>query len=79
MNAKQTLDAVRDLVSADVRKEILTGAETARMLGLSSRTVWNLVKQGALVRVRLPGRRRSCGISRASVESLLAAKDGGVA
>ena len=78
MNAKQTLEAVRDLVSPDVRKEILTAEEAGKVLGLSSRTVWNLIKQGALARVRLPGRKRSCGISRASVESLLPAKDGGV-
>jgi hypothetical protein len=79
MDANSTLEAVRDLVSPDVRREVLSGAEAARMLGLSPRTIWTLAKQGHLVRVQLPGRKRSFGYSRASVEKLAAVKSGGVA
>ncbi len=79
MDAKKTLEAVRDLVGSDIRREVLTAAEAGKVLGLSPRTIWSLAKQGHLVRAMLPGRKRAFGYSRASVEKLAAVKSGGVA
>lgn len=79
MDAKQTLEAVRDLVGSDIRREVLTAAEAGKVLGLCPRTIWSLAKQGHLVRATLPGRKRAFGYSRASVEKLAAMRGGGVA
>ncbi|MDP9473775.1 MAG: helix-turn-helix domain-containing protein [Chloroflexota bacterium] len=36
-------------------QEFVTVAEAAARLGLSERTVWDVVRRGAVVRYRLPG------------------------
>ncbi len=53
-----------------LRQEVLSGAEAARVLGVTSRTVQALAKAGAIARAVLPGRVRGFGYMRASVEAL---------
>ena len=60
-----------------IAQKVLSGEEAAKILGLDRRSVTLLAKQGHIKRVVLPGRVRSCGFLRESVEALLAAKGGG--
>ncbi|MBR4189058.1 MAG: helix-turn-helix domain-containing protein [Kiritimatiellae bacterium] len=56
------------------RQEVLSGAEAAKMLRVSRRTITNLARTGAIQAAKFPGRIRSCGYVRASIESLLATR-----
>ncbi len=47
----------------------------ADRLGVTTRTVFSLLRTGALTRVRLPGRTRALGIRNSEVESLIAGKN----
>lgn len=51
---------------------IISRKETAKLLNRTVRSVDDLARQGALERVRLPGRQRACGFRRADVETLIA-------
>lgn len=53
-----------------LRQEVLSGNQAAQVLGLTRRMVERLAKQGHIRRVKLPGRERSMGYSRRSVEEL---------
>lgn len=54
------------------RQQVLSGAEAAKILNLSRRTISALARSGTIKRASLPGRSRSCGYLRQSVEALLA-------
>lgn len=53
-----------------LRQEVLSGAEAARVLGVTPRTVQMLAKSGTIQRAVLPGRVRGFGYTRASVEAV---------
>lgn len=63
-------------VEEPIAQKVVSGEEAGKILGLDRRSVTLLAKQGHIQRVVLPGRVRSCGFLRASVEALLAAKGG---
>lgn len=54
------------------RPEVVSGEEAARLLRLTRRTIAGLARSGIVQRVQLPGRTRSIGYLRSSVEALLA-------
>lgn len=43
----------------------------ADRLGVTPRTVFNLLKTGALTRIRLPGRKRGCGVRNSELTALI--------
>lgn len=63
-------------VEEPIAQKVVSGAEAGKILGLDRRSVTLLATQGHIQRVVLPGRVRSCGFLRESVEALLAAKGG---
>ena len=62
--------------AAPTGPRLIRRKEAARMLGTSTRTVDALAADGALARVRLPGRRRAAGFREADVRALI---EGGAA
>lgn len=46
---------VRQVENQQDEQEFVTVAEAATRLGLSERTVWDVMRRGAVVRYRLPG------------------------
>jgi hypothetical protein len=58
-------------VSAQFADRVLDVSETATSLRQTRRTVFRLLKEGNLTRVKLPGRKRGCGILASSVSELL--------
>lgn len=59
-----------------IKRMVLSGAEAAHVLGVTRRTVITLCNQGLLQRVVFPTRKRGFGYSRASVEALVAGRQG---
>lgn len=59
-----------ELTPGPLRQEVLSGAEAARVLGVTARTVQSLAASGAIARAVLPGRVRGFGYVRSSVERL---------
>lgn len=59
-----------DTAPRPLRQEVLSGAEAARVLGVTARTVQSLAASGAIARAVLPGRVRGFGYVRSSVERL---------
>jgi hypothetical protein len=57
----------------ELRQEVVSGLEAAKVLGCTVRTVQILAKRGSIQRIVLPGRLRGCGYSRKSVEALVTA------
>lgn len=57
---------------ARIPDEVVSVAEAAEILHLSGRSVFRLVKEGHLTRVKFPGRARGHGITRTSLKALLA-------
>lgn len=72
---QEIIEAVKSIVERRTAPAVVSVAEAARTLGVSKRTAQNLVAQGHLKRVVLPGRSRGYGVTRASLSSLL--KTGG--
>ena len=64
-------ESVPRRVDVQLRKEVLSAADVAVMLNCTRRTVGNLCKQGLIRKVHLPGRRRSLGYRRDSVEAFI--------
>jgi predicted DNA-binding transcriptional regulator AlpA len=58
-----------------VRQRCIRRNEAARLLAVSLRTVDNLAAAGILKKLKLPGRRRSCGFLESDVLSLIAQTD----
>ncbi len=56
------------------RERIVRRAEAAERLGVSLRTIDNLARQGALTRIRLPGRKRGAGFRETDVVALMDGK-----
>lgn len=52
--------------------QVVSYANTGRALATSARAAKALVKSGHLVAVRLPGRKRASGVTRSSLEKLIA-------
>ena len=50
---------------------VLTAAEAGKMLGVTSRTVFNFAKQGLVRRVKYPGRTRAGGFRYSDISRLL--------
>lgn len=70
---RAALEAVlrgEELTPGPLRQEVLSGAEAARLLGVTPRTVQALAASGAIARAVLPGRVRGFGYVRSSVERL---------
>lgn len=70
---RAALEAVlrgEELTPEPLRQEVLSGAEAARLLGVTTRTVQSLAAAGSIARAVLPGRVRGFGYVRSSVESL---------
>ncbi len=59
-----------DTTPGPLRQEVLSGAEAARVLGVTTRTVQALAASGSIARAVLPGRVRGFGYVRSSVERL---------
>lgn len=57
----------------ELRQEVLSGDEAAKVLGVTRRTIQHLAKKGAIRRVTLPGSSKGCGYQRRSVEALVGA------
>lgn len=72
----EIIKAVESVLSSRTQPAVISAAETARLLNVSRRTVAALAAEGHLTRAFLPGRKRPYGFTRASVESLLAAREG---
>ena len=60
----------------EIKQRVVSGDEAARILGLTRRSVLNLVKAGSIKRAVLPGRLRGFGYTRDSVEALAVAEGG---
>lgn len=54
-----------------IRQEVVSGAEAARMLNVTRRTVQTMAKRGVIRRAVFPGRIRGFGYTRSSVEALI--------
>jgi len=54
--------------------KLLRPRECAARLGCTPRTVFNLLKSGALHRVVLPGRKRALGVRESEISALVAGK-----
>ena len=87
LSAQDRLEFIRDLSSkpAEVRADrILRRGEVARRLGVTPRTIDNLARSGALLRIKLPGRARGAGFRERDVDHLIngderfARRDGGL-
>ena len=63
-------ESVPRKVDTVLRKEVLSAADVATMLNCTRRTVGTLCRQG-LIRKVAPGRRRSLGYRRDSVEAFI--------
>lgn len=50
---------------------ILKIREAAARLACTPRTVFNLIQQGQLARIRLPGRKRGCGVRASEITALI--------
>ncbi len=74
----EIIKAVESVLSSRTQSAVISAAETARLLNVSRRTVAALAAEGRLTRAFLPGRKRPYGFTRASVEALLAGREGGV-
>jgi hypothetical protein len=61
----------KSLVPPVVADRVLDVSEAATSLRQTRRTVFRLLKEGNLTRVKLPGRKRGCGILASSVSELL--------
>jgi len=75
---REIIKAVESVISSREQSAVLSAVETARLLGVSRRTVAALAAEGHLKRAFLPGRVRPYGFHRASVEALLAVRERGV-
>ena len=64
-------ESVPRKVDTVLRKEVLSAADVATMLNCTRRTVGTLCRQGLIRKVALPGRRRSLGYRRDSVEAFI--------
>lgn len=59
---------------ADATKPIMSAREAARLLGLTTRTVRRLAKEGHITPLKLPGRKTAFGYDGDTVRALLSGK-----
>lgn len=74
LSAAERLDLIREWTGAPAPIEpdrIVRIRLAAIRLGVTNRTVFNLLASGALTRVWLPGRKRGCGIRNSELTALI--------
>lgn len=74
LSAQDKQALFRELTGAPTPQEpdrIRSIQAAADRLGHTKRTVFNLLKSGALTRVRLPGRVRGCGVRESELAALI--------
>lgn len=72
---------IRELTNAPAPREpekLLKPRDAAARLGVTPRTVFNLIKSGALGRVILPGRTRGAGVRESELNRLITGGSRGV-
>ena len=72
--AIQAADAPPMTQQADATKPIMSAREAARLLGLTTRTVRRLAKEGHITPLKLPGRKTAFGYDGDTVRALLSDK-----
>lgn len=79
LSAKDRQSLLRELTDTPAPQEpdrLLRPKDAAVRLGVTPRTIFNLLKSGALTRVRLPGRKRGCGVRDSEIADLVAGGGG---
>jgi predicted DNA-binding transcriptional regulator AlpA len=74
LSARDRADLIRELSDMPARQEpdrLLRPKEAAKRLGMTPRSIFNLLKSGALTRIRLPGRKRGLGIRNSEIDALI--------
>lgn len=75
LSTKEQQVLLREFLGQPVPVEpdrLLRPRECAARLGVTPRTVFNLIKTGALQRVVLPGRTRALGVRSSQIDALIA-------
>ena len=73
LSAKDKAALMREWTGTPAPQEpdrLLRPKVAADRLACTTRTVFNLIKSGALTRIKLPGRKRGCGVRNSEVEAL---------
>lgn len=79
LSARDQSDLIRELSGEPASVEpdkLLRPRVAADRLGVTPRTIFNLLKSGALHRVVLPGRTRALGVRSSEIDALIAGKEG---
>ena len=74
LSAKDRAAFIRDITGQPAAREpdrLLRPREAAARLGVTTRTVFSLLKTGALNRIHLPGRTRALGVRNSEIEALI--------
>ena len=74
LSARDRADLIRELSGAPAPVEpdrLLRPREAAARLGVTPRTIFNLLASGALHRIKLPGRKRGAGVRASEVAALI--------
>lgn len=75
LSARERQALLRELTKQPAPVEpdrLLRPRDASARLGVTTRTVFNLLKSGAITRVILPGRTRALGIRNSEIEALIA-------
>ena len=79
LSARDKADLIREITGASDPVEpdrLVRVRAAADRMACTPRTIFNLLKSGALTRVKLPGRTRSLGVRSSQIDALIAGKSG---
>lgn len=74
LSARDRVEFVRELTNAPAPVEpdrVLKVKYAAERMACTPPTIYSLLKSGALTRVRLPGRKRGCGVRKSEIDALI--------
>ena len=75
LSAQDKADFIREVTGAPAPQEpdrLLKPKDAAARLGVTARTIFSLMRTGALTRIRLPGRKLGCGVRNSEIAVLIA-------
>lgn len=74
LTARDKANLIREWTGTPAPQEpdrLLRPKAAADRLACTTRTVFNLMKSGVLTRIKLPGRKRGCGVRNSEIEALI--------
>ena len=74
LSVKDRLEFIRELTTTPPPQEpdrVLKVKYAAERMACTPPTIYSLLKAGALTRVRLPGRKRGCGVRKSEIDALI--------